>query len=573
MSYQQQRQGQKNYLSVSGIVITTLNIMMRNIFIAGLVLLRMFNAYSQDAKKIPSEKPKLIVGIVVSQMRYDYVFRFWDKLSDNGIKMLIDRGTFCKNTSFNYLYSQEGVGNASIVTGTTPSNHGIIAREWYLNLQDKMEGYTDDPGHRAVGGDYDNGHHSPRNLMCTTFPDELRLSNDFKSKVFSVALEPGPAIFSAGHTGNCAYWFDPLTGNWITSTYYTDSLPGWADEFNNKKLPDIYLEQEWNTLLPIDQYTESLPDDNQYETGYKGKITFPYPLKTSTGRKDPKDYGMLLKTPMGNTLTKDFVSSLLMGEELGKDDYTDVLMISFTAMENIGIQFGPNSIEIEDAFIRLDREIEHFIQFLDTWVGKEDMLVLLTSGHGVAQVPNYLIDSRIPAGYFNQLGAISLLKSALNNTYGRGDWVKAYQSQQIFLNHTLIEDSKLSLRDVQDYVAMFMLQFAGVANTITSYTLQTTNFTSGIFEKIQYSYNQKRSGDVMINLKAGWVEKGSGSTDHNSSYAYDSKIPLIWYGWKISRGTITRPVDITDIAPTICTFLNISYPNSSTGSPILELVQ
>ena len=539
-----------------------------------IMLAQMFSVFSQTLKKIPSENPKLVVGIVVSQMRYDYVFRFWKKLGDNGIKLLIDRGTFCKNTSFNYLYSQEGVGHASIVTGTTPSNHGIIAREWYLNLQDKMESYTDDPNQKAVGGDYDNGHHSPRNLMCTTFTDELRLSNDFKSKVFSVALEPGPAIFSSGHTGNCAYWFDPRTGNWITSTYYTDSLPLWADAFNNKRFSDIYLSQEWNTLLPVDQYTESLPDKNKYETGYEGRITFPYSLYEISGsRKEQKNYGILTKTPYGNSLTKDFVSSLVIGEELGKDDITDVLMVSFTATENIGNQFGPNSIEIEDAFIRLDMEIAHFIQFLDNWVGKENMLIFLTSGHGVAQVPTYLADSKIPAGYFNQLGAISLLKSALNNTYGRGDWVKAYQSQQIFLNHTLIEDSKLSLRDIQDYVAQFMLQFAGVANTITSYTLQSTNFTGGIFEKIQYSYNQKRSGDVMINLKAGWVEKGRGSTDHNSSYAYDSKIPLIWYGWKISRGTITRPIDIIDIAPTLSTFLNTSYPNACTGSPIFELVQ
>lgn len=549
--------------------------MAKALFSAGLILLfQIFSGYSQNAKKIPSEKPRLIVGIVISQMRYDYIFRFWDKLSDNGIKLMIDRGTFCKNASFNYLYSQDGVGHASIVTGTTPSNHGIISKEWYLNLQDKMELYTEDPNHKAVGGDYENGHHSPRNLMCTTFPDELRLSNDFRSKVFSVALEPGPAIFSAGHTGNCAYWFDPTTGNWITSTYYADSLQPWVNDFNNKRFSDIYLSQEWNTLLPVDQYTESLPDQNKYESGFDGRVTFPYSLaELSGGKKDKKNYRILTKTPYGNLLTKDFAASLLIGEELGKDDYTDLLMVSFTAGENIGNLFGPNSIEVEDALLRLDLEIAHFVQLLETQVGKENLLIFIASGSGVAQIPTYLIDSKIPAGYFNQLGAISLLKSALNNTYGRGDWVKAYQSQQIFLNHTLIEDSKLSLRDIQDYVAQFMLQFAGVANTVTSYTLQTTNFTGGIFEKIQYSYNQKRSGDVLINLKAGWVEKGSGATDHNSSYAYDSKIPLIWYGWKIGRGTITRPVDITDIAPTLCTFLNISYPNACTGSPILELVQ
>jgi len=549
--------------------------MRKVLFCTGLIVLAQISgAYTQSTKKIPSEKPRLIVGIVVSQMRYDYVFRFWDKLNDNGIKLLIDRGTFCKNTGFSYLYSQEGVGHASIVTGTTPSNHGIISKEWYLNLQDKMESYTEDQGFKAVGGDYDNGHHSPHNLMCTTFPDELRLSNDFKSKVFSVALEPGPAIFSGGHTGNGAYWFDPRTGNWITSTYYTDTLPGWVNEFNKKRFSDIYLAQEWNTLLPIAQYSESLPDNNKYETGYDGRITFPYPLTEMSGsQKNKKNYALLTKTPFGNLLTKDFVSDLVVQENLGKDDFTDVLMVSFTAGENIGNQFGPNSIEVEDAFLRLDLELAHFLQFLDSEIGKENVLVFLTSNSGVAQVPAYLIDSRIPAGYFNQLGSISLLKSALNNTYGRGDWVKAYQSQQIFLNHNLIEDSKLSLRDIQDYVAQFMLQFAGVANTVTSYTLQTTNFTNGIFEKIQYSYNQKRSGDVLINLKAGWVEKGSGSTDHNSSYAYDSRIPLIWYGWKVGRGSITRPVDITDIAPTISTLLNISFPNASTGKPIQELIQ
>jgi arylsulfatase A-like enzyme len=200
-------------------------------------------------------------------------------------------------------------------------------------------------------------------------------------------------------------------------------------------------------------------------------------------------------------------------------------------------------------------------------------MIFCTSDHGVAQVPTYLNDSRIPAGYFNQTGAISLLKSALNNTYGRGDWVKAYHAQQIYLNRILIEDSKISLREIQEYIAQFMMQFTGVANTITAYTLQTTNFTNGIFEKIQNSYNQKRSGDVLINLKAGWVEKGDGSTDHNSSYSYDTRIPLIWYGWKISHGTIVRPVDIIDIAPTISTFLNITYPNACTGIPILELIQ
>jgi predicted AlkP superfamily pyrophosphatase or phosphodiesterase len=547
-----------------------------NIFLVSCIscfLLISAPARSQNFK-IPSEKPKLIVGIVVSQMRYDYIQRFWDKLDDNGFKLLADRGTYCRNTRFNYLFSQEGVGHASIATGTTPADHGIVGREWYLYLQDKIEGSTEDQQYKAVGGDVDNGHYSPKNLMCTTFGDELRLSNNFTSKVFSVSPDPAPGIFSAGHTANGSYWFDLRTGNWITSTYYTDTLPKWVNDFNAKKFPDIYLKENWETLLSIDKYTESLPDKNKYETGLKGQTTFPYILADlSEVKKNRLDYSLLNKTPFGFTYTSDFAVNLIANEKLGADDVPDVLMVCFTALENIGDLFGPNSVELEDAFLRLDKELAHFLSFLDEQVGKQNTLVFLTSDHGVAQVPSYLSDSKIPAGYFNSNGAISLLMSALNNTYGKGEWIRAYHAQQIYLNHTLIEDSKLSLTQMQDYIAQFMLQFSGVANTVTSRTMQTANFTDGVFRKIQNSYNQKRSGDVIINLKAGWVEKSEASTGGTSSYSYDSRIPLIWYGWKLGRANITREIDIIDIAPTISTFLNITYPNSCTGTPIYELMQ
>jgi len=537
-------------------------------------LLCLYPAKAQETKTIPPEKPKMIVGIVVSQMRYDYIQRFWDKFDENGIKLLSNRGTTCKNAEFNYMFSQLGVGHASISTGTTPSDHGIIGREWYLYLQDRIEQSIEDQQHRAVGGDIDNGRYSPKNLMSTTFSDELRLSNNFRSKVFSISLDPAPGIFSAGHTANASYWFDKRTGNWITSTYYADTLPDWVNEFNEKRFPNIYLKEVWAPLLPVESYTESLPDNNIYESGFKGQVTFPYELEELSEIKRNKfDYSLLEKTPFGNTYVRDFASTLVVKEELGKDEFPDVLMLCFTATESIGTLFGPNSVEIEDAIIRLDREIAHFLSFLDSYIGKENVLVFLTSDHGVAQVPSYLIDNKIPAGYFNQNGALSLLMSAMNNTYGKVDWVRNYHAQQVYLNHTLIEDSKLSFQQMQDYVAQFLLQFSGVANAITGYTLQTTNFTDGVFRKIQNGYNQKRSGDVIINLKAGWVEKGEGTTGGTSSYSYDSRVPLIWYGWKIGRGNINRTVDLTDIAPTLSSFLNISFPNSCTGRPVFEILQ
>jgi predicted AlkP superfamily pyrophosphatase or phosphodiesterase len=528
----------------------------------------------QDNTRIPSENPRLIIGIIVSQMRSDFIYRFWDKYEENGFKKLITRGTYCKNASFNYLLSQEGVGHATIATGALPASHGIVSKEWYLSLQDKIVQNIEDEKYNTVGGSYESGKCSPENLMCTTFSDELRLSNNLKSKVFGISLDPAPAILSSGHTANGVYWFDEKSGNWVTSTYYADSLPSWVRDFNSRKFQDVYLEREWNTLLPVKNYTESLPDNNKYEKGIKGQTVFPYNLyELANVKKRKTDYNVLKSTPFGNSFVKDFAISCIVNENLGKDKYPDVLNICFTSTENIGSLFGPNSVEVEDAFLRLDQELAHFLNFIDEAIGKENVLIYLTSDHGISHMPDYLNDFKIPAGYFNDKGAVALLKSALNNVYGQGDWVKAYNSQQVYLNRTLIEDAKIPLNEIQDYAARFLLQFSGVANTVTSTTLQTTNFSGGIFEKIQNGFNQKRSGDVIINLKSGWIEKGEESSNTGLSYAYDSKIPIIWYGWKVGRNTILKPVDIRDIAPTISAFLNITYPNACTGNPVLELIK
>ncbi len=548
-------------------------------FISCVIVLAVFltGSYSviaQDHAKIPSDKPGIIIGLVIGQMRQDYLFRYWNKFGNDGFKKLINEGTFCKNARFNYLFSQQGVGHATIATGTNPSDHGIIGKEWYASLPDKTVYSTLDDGVETVGGSYDAGRMSPSNLMSSTFADELKLSNNFRSKVFAVSLSPASVVFSAGHTANGAYWFDDVSGNFVTSSYYVDTLPVWAREVNSKNLADTYLDREWNTLLTIDKYTESLPDKNGYETGIKGVTTFPYDLSGLSKLKGKKrDYSMIRKVPFGNNLVKDFATSLIINEQLGDDEHTDIIIIGFDAMEQIGNLYGPHSVEVEDAFLRLDRDIAHFLKFIDENIGKENALVFLTAEHGVSYVPDFLNDVSIPAGYFNYNSALSLLGSYLNVLYGQGDWFKSYHAQQIYLNRRLIEDARIPLPEIQDVVSQFMLQFTGVVNTISAHTLQTTWFSEGIFEKIQNGYNQKRSGDVIINLRSGWVEKNGASTNHSSSYTYDTRVPLIWYGWKVGRGTVSREVDLIDIAPTISTFLNIAYPNTCTGRTIQELVK
>lgn len=527
--------------------------------------------FAQGKQLMTPEKPKLIVVLSVSQFRQDYISRYWDKFSENGFKRIVNRGTTCKNASYNYLISNKGVGTSTLVTGATPSAHGIVAASWYSDLKGSVIPAIYDANAHTVGGPFEAGKCSPQHLLASTFSDEINLSNNFKSKVVGISLEPSSAVLSAGHTADAAYWFDIQEGRFISSSYYMDSLPKWVNTFNDKKIPDSYMEQEWNTILPIAEYSEGLADNNKYELGYNNQTVFPYEIASIAKIFKKKErYSVLNITPYGNNIVKDFAIQSIVNDSLGTDNNTDVLFLNFTANEQIGQLFGPLSVEMEDAVLRLDREIEHFLNFIEDYVGIENTLVVFTAEHGLPYTPEYLTDHKIPSGYFNSLSAISLLKSYLNNVYGKGDWITEYHAQQVYLNRSLIESADIKLVDFQETVANLLLQFHGVQNTITSTSLQNTNYSDGAFAKIQNSYNQKRSGDVIIHLKNGWLEKhGKEIVSHGT----DTRIPLIWYGWKMKRKTIIEPVDLSDVAPTISVLLDISFPNSATGEPIKEVIK
>jgi len=548
--------------------------MRRRILLFTTSLILATTLYAQDHQRIPSEKPRLVIGIVVEQMRFDYIYRFWDKFGDGGFKRLINEGTFCSNARYNYMFTQTSPGYATIMTGSNPSTHGIVSDEWYVRLKDRKVSSTWDQDANPIGGSYEDGHHSPKNLVASTFTDELSLATHFKSKIVGIGTFPEAAVFGAGHTASEAYWYDPVTGTWMSSSYYMETLPDWVKTFNEKKLADTYLDRTWEPLLPPDQYTEGLADTNKYETGLEGQNHFPYDLKAmSTISRKKRNYALLTSTPFSINLTKDFAIDAIIEDSLGMDKYTDVLQIGFASPGIISKEFGLTSVELMDAYLRLDAELAHFLSFIDDHLGKENVLVYLTSDHGISQIPAYMKDVRIPAGYFNYNQATALLISYLNIVYGHGNWIKSYDNQQIYLNRQLIEDSKIPLEEIQNTVARFLLQFTGVANTVTSTTLSEIDFTRGIFEQMQNSFNQNRSGDVMINLEPGWIEKTEYATKNNSPYNYDTHVPLIWYGWKIKRSEINEPVSMTGIAPTLSSLLRISFPNAASGKPIISLLR
>ncbi|MCB8994460.1 MAG: alkaline phosphatase family protein [Bacteroidales bacterium] len=543
---------------------------MRFYLIICFLLIFPVDIFSQNPS-VPPEKPKLIIGIVISEMRYDYINRYWDKFSEGGFKRLVNGGTYCKNTHHDYLISEPGEGFASIATGAYPDVHGIVSDYWYDRLRDKVSFCISDDNVNTVGGPYEAGKYSPKALMSSSLSDQARVAAQFKPRVISISLDPRAAVLSGGRSANAAYWFDSEKGNWITSSYYLDSLPSWVNDFNAKNFPELYLQRLWEPVNPLETYTESMPDDNKYESGFSGKKTFPYDLnKMSLIKKNQRNYDLLRYTPYGNSLTKDFAIASIVNEGLGTGASTDWLQLGFSASGYMGSKFSSASVEIEDTYLRLDKDLEHFLNFVDQQIGMKNVLIYLTSDNAMADDPAFLTDQGMPSGYFNYNSAMSLLGTYLNLIYGKGDWVKFYYAQQIYLNRDLIENSKLSLSEFQSVVAAFMIQFEGVSNTLTATNLMTNNYTRGFFEKIQKSYNQKRSGDVLLHLSPGWTEKGV-EKQYASAFRYDTHVPLIWYGWKIGRSSIFRPVSVTDIMPTIAVFLDIPRSGSIEGNLIKEL--
>jgi len=525
-------------------------------------------------QRIPSQKPKLIVGVTISGMMYDYLSVYWDKYGEDGFRRMATSGANCKNARFNYLITEPSVGYASIATGANPSEHGIVSDYWYNRLSNEIAYSLDDARQTTIGGSYGTGAYSPIAMHNRTLSDEIRIKSRFRSKSIGVAIDPQASILMAGHTATGAYWLDPIRASWVSSSYYMDSLPGWVNEFNEKNYRDLYLDRTWETLRPISEYSESMLDNNPYEIGFDDQITFPYDLARISGASGGEtNYTTLLYTPWGNTYTKDMAIAAIVNEELGMGETTDMIHIGFNATKYLAQRYSTWSVEIQDAYLRLDQDIAHLLTFLDDYLGLENVLVYVTAENALAVDPRYLAEYRIPSGFFNYRTSISLLKSYLNAIYGRGDWVTFYYAQQIYLNHQLIEDSRLSLEEVQDQVARFMVQMSGVSNAVQSYVLQRNQFSEGVLQKVQNSYFQKRSGDVILYLTPGYVEHSNVGGGDFAEFKYAPHVPLMFYGWKVNRITIPYKVSPIDIATSIASFLEISMPENATGIVITDLVK
>ncbi|GHM98784.1 alkaline phosphatase family protein [Cytophagales bacterium WSM2-2] len=511
-------------------------------------------------------------------MRQEYLYRFENKFGDKGFKRLIGNGFMLTNAHYNYVPTFTGPGHSSIYTGTTPAIHGIIGNEWWDKNLKKSVSCVDDDNQKPVGNDIGGGL-SPWRLLSTTITDELKLASQKKSKVIGISMKARSSAFPAGHFADAAYWYNSRNGEFVSSTFYLNAMPSWVEKFNTLKLADRYLNTEWNTVYPIEQYTESGPDDSPYERKLKGKDkpVFPYDLKKL--RAGNEGFDLLLTTPFGNDFITEFAKTALVSEGLGKGIQTDFLTISFSSTDYVGHAMGPNSIELEDTYIRLDKNLEDLLSKLDTEVGKDNYIVFLSADHAVVDVPQSLKDAKLPAGNFpNGKAMKEELNTFLQKQFPGRNIVEAVSNQHVYFDQSQFtgdpRTAGIDLLIATELTLKYLEAKEGVAQVFTSNSLRQGNYNAGGLKgMIIRGYNHKRSGDVVYELEPGWLDGGAPQgTSHGSAYTYDTHVPMLFYGKGIRKGTSAVHHDITDIAPTLAVLLRIKFPSGCTGQPIIEIV-
>jgi predicted AlkP superfamily pyrophosphatase or phosphodiesterase len=441
------------------------------------------------------------VGIVVDQMRWDYLYRYYDRYDANGgFKRLINQGFSCENTFINYIPTVTACGHTCLYSGSVPAIHGIAGNEWYDQQTEEFVYCAGDNTVEGVGTTSAAGKMSPRNMLVTTVTDELRLATNFRSKVIGISFKDRGAILPAGHSANAAYWYDPATGNFISSTYYMKNLPQWVTDFNNKKYPDQYFKNGWNTLYPLNTYVQSTADEQPWEGKPFGddQKGFPYKLDQFIGSTN---YNTLTATPFGNTLTKQMAIAATGAEQLGKDSITDFLAISFSSPDYIGHTFGPNSIEAEDGFLRLDKDLGDLFNYLDKQVGKGQYLVFLSADHGAAHAGGFSRNYKVPGGYL-QYGVLEKgVDSVLSKHYGNFKFLAASDNYQFYLDHGLIDSLKLNKSDLYKTVVDYLMHQPDVEKAFALEDMMNVALPEHIRKQVINGYNSKRSGDIQMMLK------------------------------------------------------------------------
>lgn len=542
-------------------------------------------ALSTCAQHAPAQQPptwqvppKLVVGIVVDQMRADYIYRYWDNFGDGGFKRLVNDGAFLRDAHFDYAPTYTAPGHASIYTGTSPALHGIVGNDLFDRKLGRDRYCAEDTTRKTVGMAGGVGQRSPINLLATTLADELERRTERRSRTIGIALKDRSAIFPIGRTGDAAYWFGGgPDGAFVTSTWYTNELPAWLQRFNAERPAVKHLANTWDLLLPRERYHEVLPDDNPYEMPLAGTLTPTLPVDLKALYTSSGSTGIITYTPWGNTLTTDLALAAMEGEDLGMDGITDLLAMSYSSPDILGHRVGPRALELEDMYVRLDRELERLFKALDQRVGDGRYTVFLTADHAGVDVPAYLKDLKGSAGYVDLTALRAELEQHLQGRFGAGPWVSGILNEQVYLNDTLIVVRKLDPEVVQRATAQFLVRHPDIAHAYAATDLLWSDHSSGIGRALQRGFMVQRSGDVAFVMRQGYFERygsavGKGTT-HGSPWNYDTHVPILFMGQGIQHTEVVRRTSITDIAPTLSMVLGMTMPDAASGTVVGEVLR
>ena len=540
---------------------------MKRLFFAFIILLQFSNPLLAQSTV---ERPKLVVGMVLDQMRWDYLYRYFDRYADKGgFKRLLKEGNSCENTLIPYTPSVTACGHSVVYTGSAPSITGITGNAWWDRDNNRTMYCTEDKNVSTVGSSSAQGKMSPKNLLVTTVTDELHLATNFKSKVVGIAIKDRGAILPAGHSANAAYWYDNSVGKWISSTYYMQTLPTWAIDFNNRNLTDSYYEKGWNLLYDSSTYLQSTTDNKPYEAKPFGN-NFPYDLKKYIG----KDYSKINTTYFGNELTFEFAKSALQGEQLGKRGTTDFLAVSFSSPDYIGHSFGPNSIEAEDAMLRFDLSLGAFLDYLDQVVGKNQYVLFLTADHGAAHIPEFMQENKLPGGRVYTGKLMDRLNASLQRIYNIKKIILSDDNYQYSLDHAKLDSAGIPSTDIINWLKKELATEPGIDRVFALNELNIIPLPATVRKAINLGYHPRRSGDVQLIFKPGFIDASSTTgTTHGLWNPYDTHIPLLWYGWGIKKGKTYRETTMSDIAPTLSSLLKIQMPSGNIGTTISEVIK
>lgn len=544
--------------------------------LAVLVIAATNSIVAQKAKSnTNTEKaPRLVVGIVVDQMRWDYLERFAPLFKANGgFNRMMSQGFSNDNCQIGYTPSVTACGHTGIYTGTVPAIHGITGNAWY-DTQLKRNVYCSEDrtvdGVGAAGAS--DGKMSPKNMLTTSIADELRMANNFKSKVIGIALKDRGAILPAGHSANGAYWFDAKSGNFITSTYYFKELPNWVKQFNDRQIPDSLMKLGWKKSLADAVYLEyATADEKKYEGKPFGanQTKMPYDLTRAAN----EGFGKLSTTPWGNTLTVELAKAAVLAEDMGKDAITDMLAVSFSSPDYVGHSFGPNSWEIVDNYIKLDEELGRMFDFLDATVGKGKYTAFLSADHAVAHVPGFMKENKLPGGLLDDKSAITEMNAAIKAKFGIEKLVVSLTNYQVHYNRDLLDSLKADTKDINQFMVHYLMKKEYILNAFPTSEILTSPMPQYLREKIANGYLYNRSGDIQMVLKSGYIDGGATGTTHGLWYSYDAHIPLLWYGFGIKQGRSSKRVYMHDIASTVASLLKIQEPSGNIGNPIEEVLK